>query len=373
MANQPFNRTIINTRERPLSSDLNRQASDSDRAIRDVLMNIYTGRGAVYPDGPGTPPTGFIGEAFKLRPASPASMILTIKKGMGFLYNALTQADINGIGGLNDLSSWKPAVLNADFPITISAAPSAPNSRYDLLEVATNRLIGDSTSRDVLNPSTGVFEPNLVNKTLYWDYDGTYGTVNAPAPSTAPISLKVGVAGNPPTPPSGTAGYTPLAIVLIDSAPVSAIDSNKILDQRNMLFSGGVLSVGLRVRSLSPYTSLVLESLQAPPGIFASALWTGYSGGVLSYTVYVFSGNPTGFPTVVTQSVRNSFANPSSVLPTIPALVSIDAPGQTALAGVNANPAIKVAIGQTALQFSVSAVTAPTDDAVINHIISLNG
>ena len=38
MANKTYDRTIINPRERPLSSDINQAQSELDQALRDTLL-----------------------------------------------------------------------------------------------------------------------------------------------------------------------------------------------------------------------------------------------------------------------------------------------------------------------------------------------
>jgi hypothetical protein len=244
------------------------------------------------------------------------------------------------------------------------AAPGAPNSRYDLLEVKMNRNVGDPTSRDVFNPLTGVFDPTLVNKTLFWDYDGLYGTVNAPNNSTAPISLKVGVADNPPTwPPSVSPGYVGLAIALVGSAPIASVDADKIVSTRPLLIPGQNLNISARLKSLQPlYSTIILEALHAPPGVFTSAVWK--SSGPLTVDFYVISGTPAGVPIITAPGI--AFSAP-------PSLVTVDAPMQADLAGVNASPAIKVGIGQLAAKASFTISTTPGNDAYANIFASLNG
>jgi hypothetical protein len=329
-------------------------------------MQIYTPRGAISPDGPGTPPSGGIGEAFKLRASSPATMTLAVKKGIGFFYDAGTTSDINGIGGLNDLSLWKPAVLNADQPVILPAAPSLPNSRIDILEVRVNRVVTDPTSRDVLNPSTGVFEPNLVNKTLSWDFDGSYGTVAAPANSTAALSLKTGVPAASPSVPGTTPGYFKLAEIQVGGG-VTSVDDSKIVHWRPMLHPAGMCQIAARIRTPQPgFLSLILDSLNAPPGVIASAVWTAYNPLTsIIGDLYIISGVPTGIPIVYLSSGLG--------LLTMPAIVTIDAPMQAALGGVNASPPVKVAIGQLAVKISLFFMYPGASDGFAHALVSLNG
>ena len=368
MANNPFNRTIINARERPMSPDINRAQSSLDRSIRALLASIYTGRAyAVYPDGPTTvPPSGFIGEAFKVRPAATPSMVLTVKKGFGFLYDATVLSDINSIGGLDDLSTWKPTVLNADVTFTVPSQPSG-NGRKDIVEIKTNNLqIGEPTSRDVFNISTGEFDANTVNKTLAWDYDGgvqinPYGGGD----STAAIALKQGQTLATPVAPATSVGYTKIAEILVGGG-VTAIDSDVILDNRTMLFPGGTHTIAARMSVSSTTAQLLL--LNAAPGVFASVVHGGLNlAGHALVDVYIFSGR------MVYSAISTCWIPPPNVTVDCEFAINfVDLTMQTALKGGAASPAVKVAIGQimavARFEVDISTGTVP-----IQVLVSLNG
>lgn len=349
MANNSFDRTIINARERPMSSDINRLVSESDRALREVLTRLYQSRAAIYPDGAGTPISGFLGDGFGVRPTSPVSLSVLVKSGIGFLYDPVTASDLGGISNVNDLSVWKPMVLNNDVTIALASAPMAPNSRYDIVEVRTNRLVGEPSSRDVLNPTTGVFDPTFVNKSLLWSVDASVGSVVDPALSTAALSLKTGLPGNLPTVPSPTPGYTQLARILVGPS-VASVDADAIRRDRRLLLPGSLLQVAALITGISPYNAVTTTSLFAPPSVVATAVWTGNVGGTaIAFDFYVMPG--------ASPSTMYPVASFMGNLTLFQTQVTVDAPLQAILAGVNASPPIKVAIGQKLWKIGLTGIT----------------
>ena len=76
MANEAFDREIINPRERPLSSDINKVASYADLALRETLRLLYGIRrynlrnsaDATHSSSPEQQDrAGFIGDGFQIR------------------------------------------------------------------------------------------------------------------------------------------------------------------------------------------------------------------------------------------------------------------------------------------------------------------
>jgi hypothetical protein len=227
MANDPFSREIINVRERPLSSDTNIAESYLDRSLRDFI------RALLAPD-PLAVVTGFLNQSFKVVATTTPSMTVNISPGLGFIDDASdVPTAIGGVLGVNDVSTMKPLPLSAVQPIVIDGAPSAGNSRYDIIEVKCDRRSQDPTSRDILDPATGVFAPNLVNKTLAFYLDGRNARVVSPAPSTTGIGYKVGVAATSGTEvvPATTAGYVKIAEIHVVSG-VTTITNSVITDTR---------------------------------------------------------------------------------------------------------------------------------------------
>ena len=229
MPNNPFDRVIINSREKPLSADINKMQSQLDRALRFFAKTVFSSVA-------GAPKSGFSAGGFKAVESSPQALSVVLKAGLGFQDNPTDlPSDINGITGLDDIDSYKPLPLLSDLTVPIPTAPAGPNSRIDIIEVRADRLVTDSQGRDIFNVTTEEFQSSLVDKTLEFLLDGSkLGTVNDPAPSTSPLSLKVGVAANPGVAPVTTAGYIKIAEVFVDSA-VTVITDLDITDSRTLL------------------------------------------------------------------------------------------------------------------------------------------
>ena len=347
MANNPFNRVVLNPRERPLSSDINQAESEADRTLRTLLERVYVGRASDASDAAGAPLHGFIGDGFKIRPVSPLAMQVRVPAGMGFIYAPTdTPASIGSVQGVDDLAAWKPLVLNADATLSVPAAPGAPNSRIDIIEVRYNRALADLANRDVLNTGTGRFEPVNVFKTLSWDMDGSTGVVAAPADSTAAISLKTGIAGVTPVAPATTAGYIKISEILVGSA-VTTLDADVIKDLRYLLFPSSRWSMSCQ---LLGYTSgpivCVLSNVATSPGISVVAYATGLTNVTMNLYIGMGALAATALP-----SVTLNYFNPAAP-PVFPvgirdiSKVVVDFSLQTALQGSQASPATKFAIGQ---------------------------
>jgi hypothetical protein len=223
MANDPFNREIYNVRERPLSTDNNYMQTFSDRSLRDFIR-------ALLAPTPSTVVTGFLNQSFKVIQSGP-SMNVIIQPGLGFIDAAGdVPTVIGGVTGLDDPASLKPLPLSAAQTIAIDAA-HATLDRIDIIEVNYDRRAQDPTSRDILNPATGVFAPGLVNKVLAWYLDGRTGRVVTPADSTTGIGYKVGVAAGSPSAPPTTAGYVKIAEIYVTAAHTSIVTGD-ITDTR---------------------------------------------------------------------------------------------------------------------------------------------
>ncbi len=229
MANNPYDRVIVNPLERPLSVDADRPQSQADRSIRDTLRRMY--------QIAGTPQSGFLDTSLKVVENSPTGMSVLITPGVGFqdLTGDLPTA-IGGITGVDDLSPYKPLPLNATMSIAVDAAPGAGQERYDIIEVKTDRRSEDNLSRDVLNTGTGLFVPTLVNKTLAFSLDGRNGRVVSPSNSTTGVGYKVGTAAAVGTAvvPSTSPGYVPIATIYVGPTVTSILNAN-ITDRRVLL------------------------------------------------------------------------------------------------------------------------------------------
>lgn len=229
MSGLPFDRVILHALEKPLSSDINLAETELDRSLRFVMRAL---------GGP-TVTDYFVGNGFKVLARSPASMVLDVTTGLGFQLNLsdVPSAIDSGNGpvpGLNDTEPFKPIPLLTQPSFTVPAAPTAPNTRVDIIEVRANRQIIDPESRQILDTLTGVFAAGTRNKTLSWTIDGLIGSVISPAASTQPLSYKVGVAGNPGAIPSTTPGYVKVAEINVGSG-VTTISQTNINDLRRIL------------------------------------------------------------------------------------------------------------------------------------------
>jgi hypothetical protein len=229
MANNPFDRTIVNTRERPLSQDIDQAQSTLDRSLRDLAAKIFEGRLSNTGDSTGIVLNGFVGDSFQVVFSNALNVVMS--PGIGFFNNPSDTpqgivTSLNPQPGLDDLSPYKPIVLNGQKTIPI-ATPDPTNPRIDLIEVKYNRQITDSTNRQVFDPNSGLFVNSTVFKTLGFSLDGfsaEYSTGNG----TLPIHYRIGVAAPSPTVPSVSPGYVRIATLRVNAN--TGIANNSIAD-----------------------------------------------------------------------------------------------------------------------------------------------
>lgn len=284
MADKPFDRQIINPRERPVSGDPNQQATYSDLALRALLSELYAVRDPTSASGASLgPQTGFIGDGYRVKPSSPTSMVVKVSAGLGF-YDAAanTASDIDSAYNVDDLHRYKPMVLTADESITLAAADPT-NPRIDIIEVAIDRRATDSASVDVLDTTTGVFGAVSRNKTLTWAHDGRQGTVAAASASTTGIGVKTGTPAGSPTAPTVTAGYRKIAEVRV-AAATTTIAENAIRDVRPLLFPGNTGKLLVVGEAPGNGTAPTVTNIYGPPGVRA----TVQSSGVGNYILYLY-------------------------------------------------------------------------------------
>lgn len=232
MADNPFDRVIINPRELPLSEDINRAQSQLDYALRFLAKSLFG-------DIEGAPVSGFVGTSFQAIESNPAALSVDLRSGLGFQNDASDiETDIDGITALDDAESYKPLPLVANLTVPVSTAPSNPNTRIDIIEVRADRLKTNNLSRNIFDTVNEVFDPTLVDKTLEFALDGKLGSVQAPADSTAAISYKEGVEGAPGASPATTPGYLKICEIQVGSG-VTEINQADITDFRNVLLVGG--------------------------------------------------------------------------------------------------------------------------------------
>lgn len=345
MANNPFDRVLINLRERPLSPDHNQLQSEIDRTIREVLDRLMLPRATSASDiSLGTPRTGFIGDGFKVRPMNPASMQVQVTPGLGFFVDATdTPSSIGGVASVDDLSRFKPLYLPTAALLSIPAA-DATNPRLDIIEVRHNRGITDTASRDVLNPVTGQFVPTSVQKTLTWNMAGSTGNVTTPASSTAAISYKAGIPNASPAAPPTTTGYVKIAEVLVN-ATVTSVDANRLKDLRHLHSPFGQRRARWAGNLTVAGPVVTMEQIVAPPGV--QMIGTVRSGTAF---VYVIAGDLTiAAPIPLVSSLGSAAAEGGDAT-----IVNLTSGEATDLANASISaPAVALAAGQPAIKVQI--------------------
>jgi hypothetical protein len=266
VANKAFDRTIIAARERPMSSDINQAQAQLDRTLRDMLMTFFSGR--VSDTDPGAlVASGVVGAGLQVIPSAVPGMSVRLRPGIGFLDLPPADTDfaIGGVGGLDDLSEYKPLVLLSEMTISGISAP-VTNPRIDIIEVRMNRVVGNPLSRDVLDTISGLFVSNSVNKSLAFTLDGSQSNVLTPALSTGAVGYKRGAEAASPVAPAVTAGYMKIAEVRLSPATTS-LTRGEIRDTRRLLAPYNLMHVSAQFNVPSGAFGPSLLELVAPPGV----------------------------------------------------------------------------------------------------------
>lgn len=295
MANKPFDREIINVRERPFSSDINLSETYSDLALRDVIKSIFSQRASFFDSTSELSAQAcFWGSSLKVTPAEGFAMSVIVSKGIGFVRgDSDPEIDIGSVLGLNDFSTLKPIPLSSNMLIGIDSVEPG-FKQTSIIEVKADHFNTDLTSREVFD---GVgFSPSIVRKTFSWSLDGRLGVVASPlSDSTAAISLKKGfktLLAGAEVIPQTTPGYTKIAEILVRDTDTSLTSFN-IRDTRKTAAPYGQVVVSGRARlknativSSLP-SSLYAEILEvnAPPGIEVRSTLRNHSA--RNYTISV--------------------------------------------------------------------------------------
>lgn len=361
---RPFKRTVINPRERPLSSDINAGASAIDAEVRHLVRQLFASRFNLA--NPVALPTfGLFNNGLRVVPSAGGGMAVDVTPGLGYM-TAPTDVptDIGGAIGVNDTEAVKPVFLSAVQTLALAAAPSAGLERYDLIEVAYARVLGEAESRDVFDAGTEQFVPTLVNKALSFDLLGQTGAVVSPAASTAALSVKRGVAATTGTAafPAVTSGYQPLAYVHVLNGAVSIVAAD-IADYRRLVLGlSGKASIGCTYRQDST-GKVYMGGHSAPPGTLVAVRARNF-GGVFAATLYLMvGGKPAEWAdsrqvrAVASARCDNGVATRFAVVKTSCSAVIVDAALQTALAdaGETSDP-ITVAVGQPLIAVTLTLV-----------------
>lgn len=356
MADAPYDQTNIGLRERPSSGDLNQAQSQIYRTMREMARVILSPRASLTSPAMSSH-TGFLSDGFMVVASSPAAMSVQVSAGLGYLLDATdtpTNIGATDLEQVNDLSPFKPLSLLAPVTFTVPAAPGAPNSRIDIIEVKNDRRLENPLTRRQLDPGTESFLDHVFNKTLAYALDGRTGVVSSPAASTAGLSYKVGTAANPGLVPATTAGYTKIAEILVGNATTSITGSN-LVDRRALLFPGGMCNIHASWRwqflGGAPTTVITTRKVITPPGIQVGLRQnsTNKADGIL----YIVGGEIA--QAVVTPSIAtlaptgtpaNEFLHTYMEATGLGDPVTVDGTLQTALS--NATPPILVGIGTKA-------------------------
>lgn len=276
LGDNPFDMEIINVRERPLSSDVNQQTSLDAATVRFLLQHMLGFRSVNSNANGSLMPAGAIADGLKVDPGS--GLQVQLRSGL-YLFDGTGDqpSNINGALNLNDTQPLKPGVLTSTESITVPSADPT-NPRWDIVEVQYDRQVLNPQSRGVLNLSTGVFDPTLVDKTLSFLLNGL-STVNG----SGPINYKTGTPAGSPSVPSTDAGYTRIGRVYVPAA-ASSITKDLIIDDRKLVTPGGIVRVSA-VATINHSTWAITEfECNAPPGVDV-VLYTYSSSGVVGLQV----------------------------------------------------------------------------------------
>ena len=262
MADKQFERVILNSRERPLSTDMNRQFSQTARSLQELAQRRYAKQGA---SPAGIANYGFVGDGLRVIATGGATVGIT--SGIGYL-NGAPVTSLDAIVGLDDKSSYKPVIVSTAQVITpVPNLAVAANERYDIVVVRPRFARQDPDNRDILDPATGIFSAANVNKTASpvlddtWNINSAAGYINY----ITGVEAAVGAAAKQATP----GGWTKIADVYIapcgGGVPVigwtNLIDSRWTLSEYSQLHIRGTALVDVGAGTHS------IVRLSAPPGI----------------------------------------------------------------------------------------------------------
>lgn len=395
-----WNRVVYNRLEQPVSSDWNLTQSQLDETLRNHLDYLFRQRTSISNDR-GVARSGFFGDAFKLRPQSPASNKIVVTAGLGFQVVAVnpgTDSNLNGIAGLSDLAQYKPLVLSTDELLTIAPNVDNTKERYDLIEVKADRHFDNTQPVNIYDSAGKVYLPAAppLAKNFGWDLTTRQGTVTTPTASTAAISVKKGLeaAVGFAEIPAKTTGYIVLGVVYVGTT-ATTFDADVLMDRRTILEASGQNVISLSWRMVKATGIPVLDSLKAPPGVQVVVVGPNAQDDNAQSSVYIFAGG--GYSTMdvfvkIKESANSDAAfnvaqiNTESVnLSSVSGLLTgglTSGNRNTIKTNAGANPNLSLAVGQPHAVFQVTATrqaAGVTSDAglpaTVNYsaLISLGG
>jgi hypothetical protein len=385
MPNQPYDRTIFNALEKPISGDINQIESQNDFTLRNYIQNIYKKRTSVSNPTGASAASSFIGDGFQIRQNAIPGLSVIISKGLAFFDNAADLvSNISGISNLDDLSPTKPAVLVEDKVITGIASPVS--GRTDIIEMKYLRRTENAQIRDILSPSTATFNSTSVNKTLAFQLDNQTVTING----TGAINYKTGVDNGSFAVPTTTSGYFKVAQLRIPAATIS-ITNSMISDFRYISmgpYNKSTISADYSIGNNSAANTLFGQS--APPGIFFASQATTVAN---AYVYWIIAGNTLGITPNVSPNIQVMFTptnapasafifNSLNILLPSPVTINygvgpITSAEQAFLASGSCNPSINVSTQQIAFRIPVqyvrSGVTSFTEILRASINIGISG
>lgn len=207
---------IINTRERAVSSDINRLqaflAAGAAEAARSLFLGlvseVQSGGVATLPSSIETPLAAMFVSGGLCRPQM-ASLNVFVDPSVCWVVNpdAAPSTDDSACKLVVDPGNTTPGAL----VMTVGAV----GTRVDVLEARPKLFITETSNRDIYSPSTGLFSPATVNKVqeLRWEFRIRTGTAGA------------GYPGN-------SAGWLPLMVFAVPSTATTWNDVLWIWDVR---------------------------------------------------------------------------------------------------------------------------------------------
>ena len=396
MANQPFDSTIINPLERPLSSDMNSLQSEAHRDLRDYLYRAYA-RATSADSLNSTIRTGFVGNGFAVVQNSPPLSDVTITAGLGFGVGT-SASNVGGIAGLNDLSLYKPILLSTNKTVTVPTAPGGGLCRRDAIYVRPTMALTDATSSDQYNVSNGQFQSVTLNKTMTFDLVNqavqtiasgstdtwTSGIVYAMGAdtvyATADDLLNAPIRSAPIL-----SGYIRIAVINSVGTMFAGYTNSYIADWRSILAPNAELTFTGRAEmgggnsATAPYSDPTISNLylRAPSGIRAALSHaTGIGGAPNNYTFTVIGGGTAydvegwfTFKGLAGAIGDTLFSVPAAVMTTGRTLNGyVNAALQTILATSSlASPIVDVAIGQPYQQLNFAVGVNAIDGDGLPH------
>lgn len=402
MANKPYDRRIINSLERPTSSDLNIAQAQINAGIFNLLGSIVFD--ATWPAQSSALASGFLNAGFKASVANPTERTIVLNPGIGISSTSFddSASNIAGIAGLNRPYGFNP--IFKDFSgdlitVTVPTPPAAGLCRRDAIyarAILASDGVADFETTDVYNTSASVFDTVSRNKTYTIDVANVpVGYIAQGAAASTPLVYVTGNTNpytNPdsffsitPPAPSNSGIYNQVAIINVRPNATSIltsdlIDSRRLIAPANQINLMGSATVGYD-DATGPGGALSSVTLKAPAGCqatiykYGNSLSPGDQANI--YDLCIFGARNVDF-----LSANFSVYG----LPSLPAAVQTRIVSQITNVGVTAafqeyfadpaksSPPVSVAVGQPyhLIRFAVGRVEtlSYTANATVTNTLS---